>query len=977
MSNNDTNTTTTTPLPHLTAVPSAGRLRTTTIHVDDDASKPITPTTATTVASSSTSMSARAFREATSSSSRTNSLSSSVEMRPIATSTNNNNDKSSSPARAIPSLHNMKFDENGEVVVVDENGANVIPEETESEGADDYDDDLHREGSTDTQRRRNRHQQHQQQHRHSLDDRFSSARELRVPTTLDERPVLPVEGDLMLIRNSSSGDYPPPAAAETGKRMSNGGGGGADNNDELITRQQVDDSDSAQTQQPQQQPRDEIGDSFLSEDTSGSQPKAPTYYPLGRPTVSADFSGKSWSSVRQILFAVSDGYNDPEHPNVTACSTVYMNINTLIVILSVIGFTLETLPDYYDTDNQTFRDIDIVCTAFFSMDVLLRFITTPTQRTFWLSWLTLIDIGAILPFYVELITGQGTAKRFTIIRVLRLLRVVRVLKLSRNNVGMQAVAETFTRSHDSLILMLLLFTITLVVFSSIVYFAEISALHFDRERSLWYNDDGSESAFQSIPDAFWWCLVTITTVGYGDAVPTTNLGKTAAGVAAMFGVLVIAFPTIILGATFQEIYTRRHQQLKRQRIARQAMMQRKRAQELRQQQQQRLQALLGQSNHKNNNDDDNHKERGGQSSSEGDNNSHLGVELGNSPPITPGTEKHPNTNSNGSNMFANFLTSARNAVLDTSLQTIAAVHQSHRGNCLAMSHVFSIPQVRAALGCHEIMGSLVDTTVQFTITYCGATITRNIFRDRGALTYYYEPLLVFMQSSNETLDVKYLSESDVVRSPKNVVTLTLLMDHIQAQKAAHAKVAEYRHLRQQRRGPMIRSGNSSNQLLDATSRSLENAASSTGSSGSGNSLRGTAAALPATTPSPNPLPDFTVHAKRTPRLSLDLHVPNTSPLFGAYLPLREFEFPATSVSVQIALPDGFPVTSFPRHVRDFTFTATLLGTPEAVVHVPMVLFQASGFRRRSSVGGRSGVSSVGQQQQQQGRGPSTPPAAWK
>ncbi len=100
----------------------------------------------------------------------------------------------------------------------------------------------------------------------------------------------------------------------------------------------------------------------------------------------------------------------------------------------------------------------------------------------------------------------------------------------------------------------------MVIFSSLLFFAEQTDETFDKSTQLWMRSDGTVSPFQSIPETFWWCITTMTTVGYGDTYPVSPLGKfgkldslltfAVAALTMLCGILTLAFPISILGSTF-------------------------------------------------------------------------------------------------------------------------------------------------------------------------------------------------------------------------------------------------------------------------------------------------------------------------------------------------------------------------------------------------------------------------------------------
>ncbi|EJW77320.1 hypothetical protein WUBG_11771 [Wuchereria bancrofti] len=128
---------------------------------------------------------------------------------------------------------------------------------------------------------------------------------------------------------------------------------------------------------------------------------------------------------------------------------------------------------------------------------------------------------------------------FAVLRVLRLVRVFRIFKLSRHSVGLQILGKTFRASIQEFCLLIFFMVIALVLFSSGVYFAE---------------QNEPNTKFTSIPASFWFVLVTMTTVGYGDLTPTGVYGKLVGGLCALIGVLTLALPVPIIVANFKHFY---------------------------------------------------------------------------------------------------------------------------------------------------------------------------------------------------------------------------------------------------------------------------------------------------------------------------------------------------------------------------------------------------------------------------------------
>lgn len=214
----------------------------------------------------------------------------------------------------------------------------------------------------------------------------------------------------------------------------------------------------------------------------------------------------------------------------------------VLILLNAVAFTAETVPEIGGRYARLFALFDAVSVAIFTAEYALRLWSSaealgynhlPAWRArllYALRPLMLVDLAVILPFYLAFLIGID-------LRVLRVLRLFRFLKIARYSHALQTLGRVIVNERRALAGALLLMLTLLLLSSTGMYFLEREA---------------QPNTFGSVPQAAWWGLATLTTIGYGDAVPVTALGKLFGGIVMIVGVGMFAVPIAILATGFSQ-----------------------------------------------------------------------------------------------------------------------------------------------------------------------------------------------------------------------------------------------------------------------------------------------------------------------------------------------------------------------------------------------------------------------------------------
>ncbi len=199
----------------------------------------------------------------------------------------------------------------------------------------------------------------------------------------------------------------------------------------------------------------------------------------------------------------------------------------IVIGLSILVVMLESIGSARARFGHELRLAEWAFTAIFTVEYLLRLACVNQKRRYARSFFGVIDLLAILPTYLSVFFPGAQA--FTVIRMLRFLRVFRILKLVQYLSEANLLGQALWASRRKIMVFLLAVVTLDVIFGSLMYVVE-----------------GGQNGFDNIPRSIYWAIVTLTTVGYGDISPGTNLGQLIAAVIMIMGYAIIAVPTGIV-----------------------------------------------------------------------------------------------------------------------------------------------------------------------------------------------------------------------------------------------------------------------------------------------------------------------------------------------------------------------------------------------------------------------------------------------
>nr|XP_061836790.1 potassium voltage-gated channel subfamily V member 2-like [Nerophis lumbriciformis]XP_061836791.1 potassium voltage-gated channel subfamily V member 2-like [Nerophis lumbriciformis]XP_061836792.1 potassium voltage-gated channel subfamily V member 2-like [Nerophis lumbriciformis] len=256
-------------------------------------------------------------------------------------------------------------------------------------------------------------------------------------------------------------------------------------------------------------------------------------------------------------------WNMMEKPFSSIAAKLIAVASSMFVLISLVAMTLNTVEEMqYTTPSGQLSGkshgecVETFCITFFTLEYALRLLSTPDIRCFVRSVLNSVDLIAILPHYLQMAlefldeedahlqsgdieTMTRVGKVGQVLKIMRLMRIFRILKLARHSTGLRAFGFTLRQCYQQVGCLLLFIGMGIFVFSAMVYTVE---------------HDVPNTNFTSMPLAWWWASVSISTVGYGDMLPETNLGRIFAFACISFGIILNGMPISILYNKFSDYY---------------------------------------------------------------------------------------------------------------------------------------------------------------------------------------------------------------------------------------------------------------------------------------------------------------------------------------------------------------------------------------------------------------------------------------
>lgn len=233
-------------------------------------------------------------------------------------------------------------------------------------------------------------------------------------------------------------------------------------------------------------------------------------------------------------------WNILDNPSSSQCAWIYGMFSLIIVWLSIITASLETMPRFR-TNSNAWSITELILNVWFLTEVILRIVFSQSKLEFFKGKMNLVDIAAVIPYFLLLLVKTNMFYLTGIFKTLKFMRVVRLFRLSKHSRRLKVVGEILKSSMGNFRLLMLCLVMVIFIGGTFIYVIEESLL-------------ASNGDFTSIPASIWWSVQTITSVGYGDLIPLSFVGRVFACCYMLFGAVTISLPVLTIVSQFTMLY---------------------------------------------------------------------------------------------------------------------------------------------------------------------------------------------------------------------------------------------------------------------------------------------------------------------------------------------------------------------------------------------------------------------------------------
>ncbi|CAE8611123.1 unnamed protein product [Polarella glacialis] len=249
-----------------------------------------------------------------------------------------------------------------------------------------------------------------------------------------------------------------------------------------------------------------------------------------------------------------------EQPDGGLANRVFSIFYSCLIIISVCGPILSTTSMAIDSRAQL-QDMDVFFTTLFTIELAIKISCCPRRCAFLKSTYTFLDFFVVSAGYIHIIWRDSNNKWVELIATQ--VPILRLLKITRHSTGWRLLVQSIKQCLAPLLVPLYLMMLMVVFSGSLHFWIDghfACGAELDEGKPVTC-EAGTTPAFASIPEAMWFVLVTMTTVGYGDIVPHTNAGRALASMQIVAGICYMAMPLSIIGGIFMQVWSHRHRLL--------------------------------------------------------------------------------------------------------------------------------------------------------------------------------------------------------------------------------------------------------------------------------------------------------------------------------------------------------------------------------------------------------------------------------